>query len=48
MYKLQRCGVALAKCIDEKGDLRDVLNSVRVELESMTQKIGKPVNDIGK
>lgn len=45
---LQKCGVALAKCIDEKGDLRETLNGVRVELEKMSHKTGEPINDIGE
>lgn len=44
---LQKCGVGLMKTIDEKGDLRETLNSVRHELEQLQQKIGEPVNDLG-
>jgi len=44
---LQKCGVALMKTIDEKGDLNDTLNSVRGEIEQLTQKIGQPINTLG-
>lgn len=47
LRKLQKCGVGLAKCIDEKGDLREVLNSVRHELEQLSQKLGEPINTLG-
>ncbi len=47
LRRLQKCGVALAKCIDEKGDLRDVLNSVRHEIEELSQKLGEPINTLG-
>ncbi len=47
LRQIQKCGVALMKCIDEKGDLREVLNSVRVALEQMSEKIGDPVNRLG-
>lgn len=44
---LQKCGVALMKTIDEKGDLNDTLNSVRGEIEKLTQSIGQPINNLG-
>lgn len=44
---LQKCGVALMKAIDEKGDLPEIFNSVRVELEKMSHKIGVPANQLG-
>jgi hypothetical protein len=44
---LQKCGVALMKAIEEKGDLPEVFNSVRSELERMTQKLGVPANQLG-
>lgn len=47
LRKLQKCGVGLAKCIDEKGDLTDTLNSVRHELEQLSQKLGEPINTLG-
>ena len=47
LRRLQRCGVALAKCIDEKGDLKEVLNSVRHEIEELSDKIGQPINTLG-
>ncbi len=47
LRKLQKCGVALMKTIDEKGDLRETLNSVRHELEQLSGKLGQPINDLG-
>lgn len=44
---LQKCGVAIAKCVDERGDLKGVLNSSRNELEKLSQKLGVPVNNLG-
>lgn len=44
---LQKCGVALAKTIEEKGDLRETLNSVRSEIEQMSHKLGEPINTLG-
>jgi hypothetical protein len=44
---LQKCGVALMKAIDEKGDLPEVFNSVRAELEKLSGKFKKPVNKLG-
>jgi hypothetical protein len=45
---LQKCGGALMKTIDEKGDLNDTLNSVRSEIEGLSQKLGQPINSLGK
>lgn len=47
LRRLQKCGVALMKCIDEKGDLTETLNSVRAELEDLSHKIGAPINKLG-
>lgn len=47
LRRLQKCGVALMKCIDEKGDLTETLNSVRAELEELSHKIGAPINKLG-
>jgi len=44
---LQKCGVALMKAIDEKGDLPETFNSVRVELEKLSHKLRVPVNKLG-
>lgn len=45
---LQKCGVALMKTIDEKGDLNETLNGVRGELEKLSEKLGEPVNTLAK
>lgn len=44
---LQKCGVALMKTIDDKGDLSDTVNNVRGELEKLMQKLHVPVNKLG-
>lgn len=44
---LQKCGVALMKTIDEKGDLHDTFNSVRNELEQLASKLKVPANSLG-
>jgi hypothetical protein len=44
---LQKCGVALMKSIDDKGDLSEIFNSVRVELEKLSHKLGVPANKLG-
>jgi len=43
---LQKVGVALAKAIDEKGDLKEILNSARVELERLGKKLGTPIHKL--
>lgn len=47
LRNLQKCGVGIMKAIDEKGDLEDVLNSCRSEIEDILEKLGKPINNIG-
>lgn len=44
---LQKCGVALMKALEEKGDLPEIFNSVRVELEKLSGKLRTPVNKLG-
>ena len=44
---LQRCGVALMKAIDEKGDVVETLASAGDELESLLNQLGVPINQIG-
>lgn len=44
---LQKCGVALLKTIDDKGDLPDTFNSVRGELEALSHRLRVPVNKLG-
>ena len=44
---LQKCGVALMKAIDDKGDLSETFNSVRAELEKLSHKLGVPANKLG-
>ena len=46
LLTLQKCGVAIMKAIDEKGDLSETLNSCKVEVEKIMKKIGNTVNKI--
>lgn len=45
--KLQKCGVAIAKCINDKGDLLDVLEASLSELQSIVSDTGNVVNSLG-
>ncbi len=44
---LQKCGVALMKTIEDKGDLSDTFNSVRSELEQLSHRLRVPANKLG-
>lgn len=44
---LQQCGVALMRAIEDKGDLPDMFNSVRAELEKLSHKLHVPANKLG-
>lgn len=44
---LQQCGVALMRAIEDKGDLPDVFNSVRSELEALSHRMHVPANKLG-
>lgn len=44
---LQKIGVALAKTIDEKGELKELMPNVKQELEQLSGKLGMPVNQMG-
>lgn len=44
---LQRCGIALMKAIDDKGDLPEIFNSVRAELEKLSHRLKVPTNNLG-
>ena len=44
---LQKIGVAIMKGIEEKQDLRELMPSIRQELEQLSQRIGTPINDVG-
>ena len=48
LLRLQKIGVALMKSIDEKGDVKEVLDSVSGELASIMQKLGVPTNNLGE
>ena len=44
---LQRCGVAIMKTIDEKGDLVKILKSCQQHLARISGKNEAPINDLG-
>lgn len=46
LKSLQKCGVALMRTIEEKGDLQQTLNGVRAEIEKLSGKLGEPVNKL--
>jgi hypothetical protein len=47
LKSLQKVGVALSKAIEEKGDLKELIPSVRQELEQLSGKLGTPINTMG-
>jgi len=47
LLHLQKAGVALARAIDEKDDLTEILPAVVSELESLLSKMGTPLHDLG-
>lgn len=44
---LQRAGVAMMKAADEGGDLPSTISSVAYELQTLSGKLGTPVNQMG-
>lgn len=47
LLEIQKVGVALAKCLNEKGEMKDVLDSTNDTLQKVSEKLGVPVNSIG-
>ena len=47
LQKLQKIGVAMMKAIEEKGDLKQIVNSAKSELEQTLKNLGMPQNDFG-
>lgn len=47
LLKLQKVGVAIAKSLDEKSDLNDLIPKVCDSLESLTAGSQEPVHSIG-
>jgi hypothetical protein len=45
---LQKIGVAILKAIEEKDDLKGILNSVKSELENISGGLGTPVQQLNK
>jgi hypothetical protein len=44
---LQKCGVAIMKAIEEKDDLKAVLQACQQNIEEISGEEGKPVNRLG-
>jgi hypothetical protein len=44
---LQKCGVAIMKTIEEKGDLRSVLSSCEAAVANLVGEEDTPINNIG-
>tara|TARA_Y100000034_G_scaffold136085_2_gene210726 strand:+ start:2759 stop:3316 length:558 start_codon:yes stop_codon:yes gene_type:complete len=44
---LQKVGVALAKAIDEKGEIADIIGGASSELTELLNKMGSPIHQIG-
>ena len=47
LLKLQKVGVAIAKSLDEKTDLKDLISKVCDNLESLVSGSQEPVHSIG-
>lgn len=46
LKNLQKIGVALMKAIDEKGDLKELINGLAGQLEDISSKLGEKTNDL--
>lgn len=47
LLNIQKIGVAIAKCIDDKGDLSEILQSASSSIEEILDKLGVPLNSLG-
>lgn len=47
LKKIQKVGVALAKAIDEKDNIKDTIRDANYELRKLTEKLGVPINKLG-
>jgi hypothetical protein len=47
LKRLQKVGVAMMKCIDDKGDLNEIISGSSDEIEAIMKDLGVPVNDFG-
>lgn len=47
LQSLQRVGVALAKAIEDDGDLPETLAAAVQELQQLSGDMGEPINDFG-
>ena len=48
LKKLQKAGVALARAIEEKDDLENIITAVKGELEELVGDLGQPIGELGK
>ena len=47
LKKLQKIGVAIMNSIEQKDDLKELLPSIRQELEDISANLGMPINTFG-
>ncbi len=47
LTQLQKVGVALAKAIEEKDEIADIIGGVTQELTELLSKMGSPIHQIG-
>jgi predicted Rossmann fold nucleotide-binding protein DprA/Smf involved in DNA uptake len=46
LKELQKCGVAMAKAIEGKEDMVQVLSEIRASIESLVSKMNRPINTL--
>lgn len=47
LLDIQKIGVAIAKCVDDKGDISDILQAASSSFEEILNKLGVPLNSVG-
>ena len=47
LLDIQKIGVAIAKCVDDKGDISDILQAAASSFEEILNKLGVPLNSVG-
>lgn len=47
LLDMQKIGVAIAKCVDDKGDISDILQAAASSFEEILNKLGVPLNSVG-
>jgi len=46
LKNLQKCAVAIMKCIEEKGDLPSTISAVKSQLEKISGDLGQPITKL--